>query len=231
LADVNVNLCRKVCSTFAAPFSLQSPLQFLLIYWASERDDADHSNLSIHRFAPDEPREMTAQPKDWALFLGSWEPFALALAPFLSNEEIFRLSQCSRKVLGLRYTLVRWSVTLNDTSYDSFATQRYTVPPCYADMKTFDFVAFLGPRLSVEMHTERENVDALAGVHTLVLNGCKGLTDVSALCGVHTLSLRQCEGITDVWALGGVHTLDLSFCPGITDVSALGGVNTLNIQG
>jgi hypothetical protein len=51
---------------------------------------------------------------DWANLLGS--PFALAVAPFVSNKEVFQLSTCSRKVLRLRYDLCIWGVVLNDTS-------------------------------------------------------------------------------------------------------------------
>eukprot|EP00601_Ochromonadales_sp_CCMP2298_P026095 CAMPEP_0173285588 /NCGR_PEP_ID=MMETSP1143-20121109/8705_1 /TAXON_ID=483371 /ORGANISM="non described non described, Strain CCMP2298" /LENGTH=38 /DNA_ID= /DNA_START= /DNA_END= /DNA_ORIENTATION= len=31
-------------------------------------------------------------PLDWAAFLGSWGPFALAVAPYLSNRELFHLA-------------------------------------------------------------------------------------------------------------------------------------------
>jgi hypothetical protein len=60
---------------------------------------------------------------DWAQLLGS--PFALAVAPFLSNKEIFVLSACSRNVLRLHYDLGRWAVRLNDTSYESFRSKRH----------------------------------------------------------------------------------------------------------
>jgi hypothetical protein len=167
---------------------------------------------------------------DWAHLLGS--PFALAVAPFLSNRELFKLSACSRKVLRLRYDLGRWSVELNDTSYESFRIKRHSVPPCFEGRASFDLVTYLGSRLSVRMRTRAnvQNVDALAGVHSLDLRDCTGITDVSTLGGVHTLDLSGCTGITDVSALGGVHTLGLIGCIGITDVSALGGVQTLSLR-
>jgi hypothetical protein len=168
---------------------------------------------------------------DWAHLLGS--TFALAVSPFLSNKELFALSACSRKVLRLRYDLCRWSIELDDTSYETFCSRRdsgHFVPPCFMG-PCFDLVAYLGSRVTVKMvNAKVENVDSLAGAHTLNLSGCKSITDVSALGGVHTLDLSWCDGITDVSALGGVHTLGLNFCPGITDVSALGGVHTLNLD-
>jgi hypothetical protein len=183
-----------------------------------------HTRLFCRRMA------QLKQP-DWAHLLGS--PFALAVAPFLSNEELFELSACSRKVLRLRYDLGRWTVELDDTSYESFRIKRHSVPPCFEGRASFDLVTYLGSRLSVRMRSKQanvENLDALAGVHTLNLHGCWGITDVSALGGVHTLDLAGCWFITDVSALGGVHTLNLSECKGITDVSALGGVHTLNLS-
>jgi hypothetical protein len=86
---------------------------------------------------------------DWAQLLGS--PFALAVTPFLSDKEIFVLSACSRKVLRLRYDLGRWAVRLNDTSYESLRSKRHSVPPCFEGMASFDFVSYLGSRLSVRM--------------------------------------------------------------------------------
>jgi hypothetical protein len=173
--------------------------------------------------------EQLEQP-DWAHLLGS--PFALAVAPFLSNKELFELSASSRKVLRLRYDLGRWPVKLDATSYESFRIKRHSVPPCFEGMASFDLVTYLGSRLSVKMRKANvENVDALAGVHALDLSGCERITDISALGGVHTLNLSWCRGITDLSALGGVHTLNLSWCRGITDVSALGGVHTLCLGG
>jgi hypothetical protein len=166
---------------------------------------------------------------DWAQLLGS--PFALAVAPFLSNKELFELSACSRKVLRLRYDLGRWAVELDETSYAGFVTMRYSVPPCFQEIASFDLVTYLGSRLRVRMKTQANiNVDALAGVHALNLHGCVRISNVSALGGVHTLNLCGCDGITDVSALGGVHTLNLSFCDYITDVSALGGVHALDLS-
>jgi hypothetical protein len=166
---------------------------------------------------------------DWAHLLGS--PFALAVAPFLSNKELFVLSACSRKVLLLRYDLGRWPVRLGGASYKSFRIKRHSVPPCFEGRASFDLVTYLGSRLSVRMWTEANvNMDALAGVHTLDLRDCQGIVDVSALGGVHTLYLTNCTGITDVSALGGVHTLHLSSCSYITDVSALGRVHTLYLR-
>jgi hypothetical protein len=165
----------------------------------------------------------------WAHLLGS--PFALAVAPFLSNDELFALSACSRYLLRLRYDLGRWSVRLDDTSYEIFRSKRHSVPPGFEAMASFDLVTYLGFRLSVTMRRANvENVDALAGVHTLNLSRCYRIADVSALGGVHTLVLSDCGGFTDVSALGGMHTLDLSNCWCIRDVSALGGVHTLNLS-
>jgi hypothetical protein len=100
-------------------------------------------------------------------------------------------------------------------------------------MASFDLVTYLGSRLSAKLIEARvQNVDALAGVRTLDLRECRGITDISALGGVHTLNLRGCAGITDVSTLGGVHTLTLEYCSAITDVSALGGVqHTLTLTG
>jgi hypothetical protein len=177
--------------------------------------------------SPDSP-----DPLDWAAFLGSWGPFALAVAPYLSNRELFELATCSRKLLRLRYDLGRWAFRLDDDTYESFCAIRYSVPLCFEATGDFDFVAHLGSRLSVRMpRAHIENVDALAGVHTLHLSGCTNISDVSALGDVHKLYLVGCTGITDVSALGGVHELDLSVCTGISDVSALGGVHTLFLGG
>jgi hypothetical protein len=196
----------------------------------------------------------------WSSFLGSWEPFADAVAPFLTNRDLFQLSGVSRAVLQLRYTLGRWSVELQDTAYERFRIMRYTVPPCFGHLQTFDLVAQLGQRLSVKMHSHNlnlgyqnclrdvsalggvhtltlsdcyriTNVSALGGGHTLNLHGCSGVRDVSALGGVHTLNLQGCSGVRDVSAMGRVHALTLSNCKRIDNVSALGGVHTLNLQG
>jgi hypothetical protein len=167
----------------------------------------------------------------WAEFLGDSSLTAVTLAPFLSNKELFVLSACSRKTLRLRYDLGRWAVELDDTSYESFRIKRHSVPPCFEGVASFDLVTYLGSRLSVSMTKAKVvNVDALAGVHTLNLSDCKGISDVGALGGVHTLDITRCDGITDVSALGGVHTLHLSGCDGITDVRALGGVHTLKLS-
>jgi len=177
-------------------------------------------------------RMVQAEQLDWAQFLGDVSSFALAVAPFLYNRELFALSACSRKLLRLRYDLCSWDIKLDYNSFESFRTQRHSVPPCFEGVESFDLVPYLGSRLSVKMcnqfHTE--NVDALAGVHTLDLRFCQGIRDVGALGGVHTLHLSCCHSIRDVSALGSVHTLDLSFCTGITNVSALGGVHTLNLS-
>jgi Leucine-rich repeat (LRR) protein len=168
--------------------------------------------------------------RSWAHFLGDVSSFALSVAPYLSNKELFALSACSRKLLRLRYDLCRFRIKLNKKSYMGFRTKRHSVPPCFEG--SFDLMTYLGSRLSVRMRTKDkvENVDALAGVHTLDLRGCKGLRGVSALGGVHTLDLSNCQLITDVGALGGVNTLNLSNCQLITYVGALGGVNTLNLS-
>ncbi len=50
-----------------------------------------------------------------------------------------------------------------------------------------------------------------------------------ALAGVNSLNLSDCNGVSGVSALGRVHTLDLGYCSHISDVSALGGVHTLNL--
>jgi hypothetical protein len=196
----------------------------------------------------------------WSVFLGSWEPFADAVAPFLTNKDLFQLSVCCLGVLGLRYTLGRWSAVLDDASYGRFCIMRYSVPPCF-DLEAFDLVGQLGQRLFITLSVGCVNnetgvtsaphyVDALAGVynlnlagqritdvralggvHTLNLRHCTGMTNVSALGDVHTLNLWACMRITDVSALGGVHKLDLRHCTGMTDVSALGGVHTLDLFG
>lgn len=75
-----------------------------------------------------------------------------------------------------------------------------------------------------------KDVSILAGVHTLDLSNCGGITDVSSLGGVHVLYLNDCQGIRDVSMLGGAHTLFLSRCKGITDVFSLGRVQTLNLD-
>jgi len=184
--------------------------------------DSNHTRLYCRRMVQNEQL-------DWAHLLGS--PFALAVAPFLSNKEIFQLSTCSRKLLRLRYDLCTWAVELNAISYERFRSKRRSVPTCFDGMASFDLVIYLGSRLSVSMiRACVENVDALAGVHTLNLSGCNGIRDVSALGGVHTLNIYSCKGIRDVDALGGVHTLHLEHCYGITDVSALGAVHTLNLS-
>jgi hypothetical protein len=192
-------------------------------------------------------------------FLGSWEPFADAVAPFLTNKDMFQLSACCREVLQLRYTLGRWSAVLDDASYERFRIMRHPVPPCFGHLETFDLVVQLGQRLSIRMlSTSRGNLDALAGVHTVSidppgvsfkvftlqhvsalepeLSEClnlsyqRGIIDVSALEGVHTLNLSCCESITNVSALRGVIALDLSYCRGIRDVSALRGVHKLDLS-
>jgi len=75
---------------------------------------------------------------NWAEHLGNWGVFALTVAPFLSNEEIFKLSTSSRKLLRLRYELGRWAVELNDGTYESFRTKRHSVPLCFEGMTDFD---------------------------------------------------------------------------------------------
>jgi hypothetical protein len=125
-------------------------------------------------------RMVQLEQPNWAHLLGS--PFALAVAPFLSNKELFELSASSRKVLRLRYDLGRWAVRLNDTYYESFRIKRHSVPSCFEGRASFDLVTYLGSRLRVSMFNANvENVDALAGVHTLSLHWCQGITDVSAL--------------------------------------------------
>ncbi|KAJ1432220.1 hypothetical protein B484DRAFT_447974 [Ochromonadaceae sp. CCMP2298] len=59
-------------------------------------------------------------PLDWAAFLGSWGPFALAFAPYLSNREIFNLATCSRKLLGLG----RWKFNMDYDTYERFCARR-----------------------------------------------------------------------------------------------------------
>jgi hypothetical protein len=146
---------------------------------------------------------------DWAAFLGSWGLFALAVAPFLSNRELFELATCFRKLLRLRYDLGRWAMELDDDTYESFCAIRHSVPLCFEATGDFDFVTHLGSRLRATLRTStlRVSVNALAGVHTVDLNNCDSITDVSALGGVHTLDLRGIPGITDVSALGGVHAI------------------------
>jgi hypothetical protein len=139
------------------------------------------------------------------------EVFRSAVAPFLSNRDLFTVSGCARGMLRLRYDMGKWSVTLTDSSYESFRITRTTVPVCFPGLATFDLGECLGPRLRVCMRDSRIiNADALAGVHCLDLSGCLILTDVSALGGVTTLNLSGCKGVTDVSALGGVTTLNLS---------------------
>jgi hypothetical protein len=108
--------------------------------------------------------------------------FAGAVAPLLTNAEIFALSGCSRKLLRLRYDLGRWAVVLNTyrgATYESFRIKRTAVPVCFPGLLTFDLAEYLGPRLSVSMHDEDiDNADALAGVHSLDLSSCNGLRDV-----------------------------------------------------
>ncbi|OQR83813.1 hypothetical protein ACHHYP_14256 [Achlya hypogyna] len=48
----------------------------------------------------------------------------------------------------------------------------------------------------------------LGNVHTLILSGCKNVTDVSALTNVHTLHLSGID-IDDVSALGNCVELNL----------------------
>jgi hypothetical protein len=219
---LNLPLSFRNSSTRSVPKDLSQCSQSLTLFTALMSREPIQTRLFCRRMAQLE------QP-NWALLLGS--PFALAVAPFLSNKELFELSACSRKVLRLRYDLGSWAVRLNDTSYESFRSKRHSVPPCFEAMASFDLVTYLGSRLSVSMtQANVENVDALAGVHTLDLRWCEGIRDVSTLGGVHKLDLTRCESITDVSALGGVHTLDLSGCEGITDVSALGGVHTLTLS-
>ncbi|KAJ1442881.1 hypothetical protein B484DRAFT_389846 [Ochromonadaceae sp. CCMP2298] len=80
-------------------------------------------------------------PHDWAAFLGSWGPFALAAAPYLSNRELFHLATCSRKLLGLRYDLGRWKFNLDDDKYEIFCAMRHSVPLCFEATGDFDLVA------------------------------------------------------------------------------------------
>jgi hypothetical protein len=145
-----------------------------------------------------------ATPLDWAEFLGSWSPFALAVTPFLSNRELFNLATCSRKLLRLRYDLGRWDFQLDDDTYERFCAMRHSVPLCFEATEDFDFVTYLGSRLTVRMRTMRASVNALAGVHTLNLSHCPGIVDVSVLGGVHELNLCGCTGIRNVGALAGV---------------------------
>ena len=79
--------------------------------------------------------------------------------------------------------------------------------------------------------TDVSDLSILGNVHTLNLNGCRGITDVSTLGKVHVLDLKWCVNITDVSALGNVHTLNLNGCYKINDVSALGNVHILNLNG
>jgi hypothetical protein len=58
-------------------------------------------------------------PLDWAEFLGSWSPFALAVASYLSNIELFNLATCSCKLIGLRYDLSSSKFNLDDDTYES----------------------------------------------------------------------------------------------------------------
>jgi hypothetical protein len=160
------------------------------------------------------------------------EVFRCAVAPFLSNCDLFGLSACARGLLRLRYDLGRWVVTLTDSSYEAFRFKRTAVPVpgvCFPG-PTFDLVACLGPRLRVSMrNSQMSNADALSGVHCLDLSGCRELTDVSALGGFTTLNLCGCSSVTDVSALGGVTSLNLSGCK-MRDVSALGCVSTLDLS-
>ncbi|KAJ1408130.1 hypothetical protein B484DRAFT_200483 [Ochromonadaceae sp. CCMP2298] len=82
-----------------------------------------------------------AQPEqlDWAHHLGS--PFALAVAPFLYNRELFALSACSHKLLRLRCDLCSWDVKLDYNSFESFRTQRHSVPPCFEEVESFDLAS------------------------------------------------------------------------------------------
>jgi hypothetical protein len=162
-------------------------------------------------------------------FLGSWDPFADAVAPFLTNKDMFQLSACCREVLQLRYTLGRWSAVLDDASYERFRIMRHPVPPCFGHLETFDLVVQLGQRLSIRMlSTSRGNLDALAGVHTVSIDPPGVSFKVFTLQHVSALEpeLSEClnlsyqQGIIDVSALGGVHTLTLRGCGGITNVSA-----------
>ncbi|KAJ1419416.1 hypothetical protein B484DRAFT_421612 [Ochromonadaceae sp. CCMP2298] len=164
------------------------------------------TNLRSHAIYLRSDRRRTMAER-WSVFLGSWEPFADAVAPFLTNKDLFQLSACCRGVLGLRYTLGRWSAVLDDASYERFRIMRYSVPPCF-DLEAFDLVPLLGQRLSIRLSVDSfyvgtgvtsapHYVDALAGVYNLNLAGQRGITDVSTLGGVHTLNLRHCTGMTD----------------------------------
>jgi hypothetical protein len=152
---------------------------------------------------------------DWAEFLGSWGPFALSLAPFLSNTELFTLSSASRKLLKLRYDLGRWSIKLGelgtqmDDSYERFCGRRHSgrsVPAC-SKGPCFDLVAHLGSRLRLKIiNGNIKHAKALAECHTLDLWHCNSLSDVSALRGVYKLTLMCCSAVTDVTARAHVHT-------------------------
>ncbi|KAJ1393423.1 hypothetical protein B484DRAFT_425450, partial [Ochromonadaceae sp. CCMP2298] len=111
---------------------------------------------------------------DWVQFLG--DSSALAVAPFLSNNELFALSACSRKLLQLRYDLGRWDAVLDGSSYERFRIKRYSVPRCFEGMASFDLVTHLGTRLRIKAQGIT-NTDALAGVHKLDIRGCGGVTD------------------------------------------------------
>jgi hypothetical protein len=152
------------------------------------------------------------------------EVFRSAVAPFLSNRDLFTLSGCARGLLRLRYDLGNWAVKLTDSSYEAFRIKRTAVPVCFQGLSTFDLAEYLGPRLRVSMrNSQMSNADALAGVHCLDLTGCYLMTDVSSLGDVTDLNLSGCYRVTDVSALGGVTLLNLSKSVGVTDASALGG--------
>jgi hypothetical protein len=114
------------------------------------------------------------------------EVFQSAVAPFLSNKDLFSLSSCSHAHLHMRYDLGRWAVVLMDHEYEAFRTKRTAVPRCFQQPHptpgTFDLVRHLGARLRVSMsHSARTNLDALAGVRFLDLRNCRELCDVRAL--------------------------------------------------
>jgi hypothetical protein len=166
------------------------------------------------------------------------EVFQSAVAPFLSNKDLFSLSSCSHAHLHMRYDLGRWAVVLMDQEYEAFRTKRTAVPSCFQQshllsaVPTFDLVHHLGPRLRVSMvRSERRNFDAFAGVRLLDLRNCRELCDVCALGGAETLDLSGCRVVTDVSTLSRVTTLNLCWCEMVRDVSALDGVANLNLTG
>ncbi|KAJ1428855.1 hypothetical protein B484DRAFT_396661 [Ochromonadaceae sp. CCMP2298] len=170
----------------------------------------------------------------WIQFCG--EPRNFCFSTLLNNQDVFALSATCHGLLRLRFAIGRWDVSLDSETVGQFAVWRGSAAQRFGDSlgheETFDPVHVLGRRLRVTLHTGvNRNLDALAGVDTVVISSSKRITDLQPLSNARVVKIQNYEALSDLSVLSSVTELHVWGAPLVTDVRTLGSLDTLELLG